>query len=368
MGQTPKQLRKKILKQIELNDDKIDQREFNRILQAVMPTESGGLAEAIQNISASPAPVLNKETPILSSEEAKLMGIPDEEAGAQMSLFRFYSDFSASPNIWIRSALFPPHENTKKREIIPEWTPIVAFEKEACIEIKGERFSQYENDLVMVLIRLYSEKGIPFDKPLETSTLAILKKLGLKNFHKKNYEAIARSMDRLTTSPMKLKYYWSEYIGSILHDAFIDKKSGRWIVQLNPKLVTLFQDGQYTYIPLDIHFSLKRSLSKWLHQFLTSHDASKNHFAISIKKLHILCGSRVKSLPKFRQQIKASLLELEEIGVVRKGWSIRKDVLRVRVKRRAIKSSAISNVKKEYDFREVLDHLGENEDEEKETG
>lgn len=345
MAEKPDKLRKRILKQIQANGDEISQKEFDRILQNVVPSESLGIVEAIQAISSSPAPATKKELPVLSNEEADLLGIADEEYDGQISLFRFYSDFSASPNCWIRSSLFPPHDNLKRREIIGEWMPLVTFEKEASIQFKGQRFCQAENDLVMVIIRLYSEKGIPFDKPLEISTLAMLKKLGLRHFHKKNYEAIARSMDRLVTSSIKLQYYWTEYIGSILHDAHIDKKSGRWIIQLNPKLVSLFDDGHYTFIPLKLHFSLKKSLSKWLFQFLTSHEAKGGHFAMSIKKLHILCGSRVKSLPKFRQQIKDSLSELESAGIVRKGWTIHNDVLRVKVTKRATKSSPISNLK-----------------------
>jgi hypothetical protein len=340
-----KQIRRKILKRLQEQDEPINQKQFEKILQAVMPVEAGELAKVFETIQSRPAPLLNKETPILSSAEARLLDIPEEDDSGQMSLFHFYSDFSASPNVFIRSALFPPHENTKKREAFTEWQPIVAFEKEAVIEIKGERFCQYENDLVMVIIRLYSEKGIPFDKPLTTSTLAILKKLGLRTYSQTHYKMVATAIDRLTTSSIKLSYYWIEYMGSIFHDAYIDKKTNRWVIQLNSKLVSLFTEGQYTFVPLDTHFNLKKSLSKWLHLFLTSHKAPREHFAISIKKLHILSGSKVKAISNFRTQVKSSLIELEKAGIVRKGWKIEKDVLRVKIKKRGKRGARISNKK-----------------------
>jgi hypothetical protein len=316
------QTRKKILKAISKGGEPPTQDEFNRILNLVSDGTANGLAEAIGRaqevniITLEPRHQSSLQTTkdLTDSEKIELA-----EPSGQLPLL--YSNYSASPNPFIRGSLFPCVRNSSRREYVADWTPLITWEKECSLSIKGERFAQIEHNIFLVLLKLFSDQGKKFDEPLIISTYAILKEMNIRSIKTHYYEMVRLSLERLVSTTLQIKVYWVTYTGSILYSARLDEKHGnRWKIKLNPDLISLFQDNQYTYLPLGVHLKLKSNLSQWLHCFIRSQ--SYKTIKMSVKKLYALSGSRVKHLSTFRQQLKKALLELWQQGVIRTGWIV----------------------------------------------
>jgi hypothetical protein len=94
-----------------------------------------------------------------------------------------------------------------------------------------------------------------------------------------------------------------------------DDESGHYVIEMNPKIVSLFGTDGWSSIEFDARRALKKQpLSQWLHGFYTSH---ARPFPMKVETLHRLCGSEAKQMFSFRQELRQSLDKLAEVT----GWT-----------------------------------------------
>lgn len=98
-------------------------------------------------------------------------------------------------------------------------------------------------------------------------------------------------------------------------------------LEINPDLARLFEDENYTRLDWVTRRELKGNLTKWLHAYVCSHRATpKRPSKLGLEKLRVLCGSECKTLRNFRLDVRKSVKQLQDKGVVDE-WSVDDDVL-----------------------------------------
>ena len=104
------------------------------------------------------------------------------------------------------------------------------------------------------------------------------------------------------------------YAGSLLE--FIrDEDTGRYVLEINPKLAALYTATRWTAIDWEQRKLLRgKPLALWLQSFYASHDTPH---ALSVGYLCKLSGSRTKQLKHFRQNLIRALRDLEAAGAIR---------------------------------------------------
>ena len=94
-----------------------------------------------------------------------------------------------------------------------------------------------------------------------------------------------------------------------------DDESGNYVIEMNPKIASLFGSDGWSSIEFDVRRSLKKQpLAQWLHGFYSSHAWP---FPIKVETLHHLCGSDNKALAGFKQELRKSLEKLS----LETGWA-----------------------------------------------
>ena len=103
--------------------------------------------------------------------------------------------------------------------------------------------------------------------------------------------------------------------GGTLLEFTRDEDSGRYVLEINPKLAALYMAGRWTALGWEQRRRLRgKPLALWLHGFYASH--AKPH-ALSVEYLRKLSGSRTKELWKFKQNLTKALKDLEASGAIR---------------------------------------------------
>ncbi|WP_267872825.1 plasmid replication initiator TrfA [Burkholderia cenocepacia] len=92
---------------------------------------------------------------------------------------------------------------------------------------------------------------------------------------------------------------------------------------MEPEIVALFSDDDYTRLAREQRQRLRYELSKWLHTYYHTHAVP---FAHSVRFLHRQCGSQTKELFHFRANLKKALDELVKEGFL-VSWTIDKSDL-----------------------------------------
>ena len=61
-------------------------------------------------------------------------------------------------------------------------------------------------------------------------------------------------------------------MGNLIASAAKDEITQEWVIELNPKLRTLFAPAQFTHVQWAVRHALDgQSLAQWLHGFYASH-------------------------------------------------------------------------------------------------
>jgi hypothetical protein len=185
------------------------------------------------------------------------------------------------------------------------------------IRFKGERFNQTDLDVWEVLVHLARQQ--PLGNRIDFSAHAMLKALGRETGqtqHKQLHEALVRL--RAGTAELTWTKEKKTFIGGMIAQVFRDDETGRYVVVLDPKMFTLYENG-YSQVDWDQRMALgSNSLAKWLHGFYSSH---AEPYPYKVATLRDLCGSTTKNLFHFRQSLKNALEELVAIDAI-KSWNI----------------------------------------------
>jgi hypothetical protein len=114
-----------------------------------------------------------------------------------------------------------------------------------------------------------------------------------------------RTLARLSATNVEISADGQTYGGSLLVEYARDERTGQLMVEINPRLVELFQAHAWTRINWDERQALGRDqLARWLHGFYSSHQAP---YAIKIQALQEWSGSRMDTLPHFRDELRKAM-------------------------------------------------------------
>lgn len=234
-------------------------------------------------------------------------------APKQLSLELWPDAVRSLPNSVLRGALFGVSvaRKTHKRR-----TLIAALENYE-IRFKGETFNQTDLDTLQGMLHL--ARPHPLGTRVEFTVNSFLKELGRKvsgEQHEQFKEQIARLMGGVVeiTSLKDQK----TFIGTLVHKAFRDDATGRYVVIFDEDMLQLYQTG-HTLIDWEQRQALgKNNLAKWLQGFYASH---AKPFPYKVETIFNLCGSTTDRLGDFRKLLRLALDQLVKVGSI-KSWSI----------------------------------------------
>ena len=226
------------------------------------------------------------------------------------------NDKRGIPNAFLRSALFGVVR--KGRRELMEDVEIASW-GDTYIQYTGAKLMQSDQDLWMACVESCKRSG-------RTQVIVTQSEI-LRLAGKSNSKAwLMKTLRRLVATAISIKDGRYTYIGSLIHDAVRDEKTGHIALNINPKMLELFGAGA-THLEFKQRHALSGDLSKWMQGYVLSHKSSwRKPHSIGLDKLQTLCGSTA-TIRKFRQQIKASMNELKTQKIV-PGWTLENDVLK----------------------------------------
>ena len=214
----------------------------------------------------------------------------------------------AVPNGVLRSALFGAIRRGPRRYLDRE--RMAALEG---IEIfyTGQRLDQGDLDVWEVVLHVVRLQGLG-DKCCVTA-YQLLKALG-KTDSGKNRDILDQRLSRLNATAVRVKQGQYSYEGSLIDEAYQDEKTRAYVLNLNPKLRSLYGPDQFTQVDWIIRRELDgQPLAQWLHGFYASH---AQPYPVSIAKLYELSGSEASELWKFAQTLRKNLDSLAKASVM----------------------------------------------------
>jgi hypothetical protein len=144
-----------------------------------------------------------------------------------------------------------------------------------------------------------------------------LKSIGRGN-GKSQHEWLKGAFARLAASVVEIKDGHRAYFGPILHHGGRDDQTGRYVIEMNPKIIELYGIDGWSSVEFGQRMALKkRPLAQWLHGYYSSH---AKPFPVKVETLQRLCGSQNTGIKGFRQKLKSALEKLAEVTQWR--WEI----------------------------------------------
>lgn len=234
------------------------------------------------------------------------------------------------PNAFARSALFNVNSPNAPRETYKNRA--VASLGGVEILYSGEELRQDDADVFLEICHLAREMAL--GDRVEFSGYAMLKALGWGKGGN-CYARLIAAIERLkhTTAKVKFEDGRKGFGGSLVRKFAwssdeVDSSAGetgktRWLVYMEPEIIALFGEDDYTRLAREQRQQLRNELSKWLHSYYHTHAVPFHH---KVAFIHEKCGSTTKKLFHFRATLKRALDELVSVGFL-VSWEITKEDL-----------------------------------------
>lgn len=210
------------------------------------------------------------------------------------------------------------------------------------ILFSGQELRQ-DGDLDVFLQITHLARELPLGERVEFTGYSMLKALGWGT-SKKEYTRLKAVIDRLKIGTTKVTFDDGKrgFAGSLIRkfawrdeddENEDDYKRSKWVVYLEPEILALFGENDYTRLDIEQRQRLRYDMSKWLHTYYHTHETPFPH---SVKWIKERCGSKCKTLAHFRPVLKRGLQELEDEGFFT-SWRIdEKDLVHVVRARKAL--------------------------------
>lgn len=219
------------------------------------------------------------------------------------------------PNIIARSALFRVGSSRNKREYL-EGHEIAAYGKTGKISYTGFELRQDDADVFLQLIHL--QRLTTFEAGVEFLTTPMLKILG-RSQNSIYTEKLKRTLIRLQATALVVESTEEDgrtigYSGSLIQRFSWQDEKGEarrsWKVWFDPKIVALFDWAAYSQFDWQTRIKLG-PLAKWLHLNYSTH---KKPLPLKCETIMQACGSSMKQLKHFRQELNEAGKELVALG------------------------------------------------------
>jgi hypothetical protein len=205
----------------------------------------------------------------------------------------------AVPNGVLRSALFGAIRKGARRYMQGE---LVASLDGVEIRYTGQRLDQGDLDVWESV--LHSVRLQAMGEQCRVTSYALLKLMG-KTDTGSNRATLYARITRLVANAVEVKQGRYSYIGGLIAGAAKDEETQEWVIELNPKLRSLFAADQFTQVEWAVRHALDgQPLAQWLHGFYASH---AKPFPLKVETLHKLCGSEAILMSDFAKTLRKGL-------------------------------------------------------------
>ena len=225
-----------------------------------------------------------------------------------------------APNAVLRGALFAAiHKDRRYMD-----RELVAAQDGITVWFTGKQLDQSDLDVWEQVLHLARTQALGTE--CYFTAHGFLKALG-RSTGKMNHEWLQTALERLAGGMVRISDGRWTYFGTLIEGGARDEDTGRYVVDINPKLAAFYGRSQWTQIDRGQRQKLRgKPLALWLHGFYASHAAP---YPLSVEYLHKLSGSQTKQVWKFKQNLTQALRALEAVGAI-KSFEIRADLVHVR--------------------------------------
>lgn len=213
------------------------------------------------------------------------------------------------PSALLRSALFGIVRRGERKYVNDE---TLTTWKGASIQYSGQRLDQYDLDVWLQVLHIVREQK--FDVPRANFTARGFLEAMDRKYSGAAAKVLFQSLKRMVACAVTVSLNGRDYTGSLIEEIY--REGEKYVVRLNPKLYRLFEAG-YTRLAWDTRLALPTDLSRWLHGYVLSHQATMaSPHRITVEKLQALTGSSTARLRKFRETLRQAMAALEKANVV----------------------------------------------------
>ena len=225
-----------------------------------------------------------------------------------------------APNAVLRGALFAAVHKDRQYMRRQE---LIATQDGVTIRYTGEQLDQADLDVWEQTLHLARTQALGTE--CHFTAHGFLKSLG-RSTGKHNHDWLKASLVRLAGAVVEITSGRRTYFGTLVEGGMRDEDTGRYVVEINPKLAKFYGRTQWTQIDWEQRQRLRgKPLALWLHGFYASHAAP---YPLSVAYLHKLSGSQTKQLRYFKKNLTQALRDLEAGGAI-KSFEIRDDLVHV---------------------------------------
>ena len=252
------------------------------------------------------------------AESEPIVAGPEEGAPQGPVKLSFWRDRErAVPTAIIRSALFgvvrPGRRPYVQGQLVVCW-------KNCEIRYTGGRLDQYDEDVWMQVLHFARQQDLSDANGIRFTARGFIKAMGSK-YSGSSSRSLHRSLERMTATAVSIRIGSFVYVGSLIDSFGEDRKSGCYVVQLNPAIRGLFDTG-YTKMQVVTRRALPSDLARWLYGYVQSHKATQRQpHRIGLSRLQALAGSDEGNPRKFRLNVRRSMGALQAAGKVA-SWRI----------------------------------------------
>lgn len=240
-------------------------------------------------------------------------------------------DVRGLPNPLARSALFTVGNRNQPRLMIKN--KLIACASGVKILYQGEELRQEDEDAFLQILHISRHHQL--GDPVELTAHAVLTDLGWGR-SSRMYTRLKETLLRLSATALTVSSESEDrgFSGSLIRKFAWQGEDGntmkRWLVWLEPELISLFGQDMYTQIYWEQRLALSSPLARWLHGYYYTH---REPFPLKVKTLHFLCGSRAKAMSDFKHQLLIALDGLVTVGFL-SDWELEQRSGLIKVVRR----------------------------------
>ena len=271
----------------------------------------------------------NTRTDAIHPAEARLAALadraeqePEPRGPAQVIQLPLWPEAKrAAPNAVLRAALFAAIQG-KGRQYMKAAT-LIATQDGVTIQYTGQQLDQADLDVWEQALHLARTQALGAE--CHFTARGFLKALG-RGGGKSDHEWLADALKRLAGGLVEIKSGRRTYFGTLINGGVRDEDTGRYALDINPKLAKFYGRSRWTQLDWQERQQLRgKPLALWLHGFYATH---AKPYPLSVAYLHKLSGSQTKQLKHFKQNLTQALEALQAQGAI-KGFEIVDDLVHV---------------------------------------
>ena len=198
-----------------------------------------------------------------------------------------------APNAVLRGALFAAiHKDRRYMD-----RELIAAQDGITIRYTGKQLDQSDLDVWEQVLHLARTQALGTE--CHFTAHGFLKALG-RQTGKSGHEWLQTALERLTGAVVLISDGRRTYFGTLIEGGARDEDTGRYVVDINPKLAKFYGRSQWTQLDWEQRQQLRgKPLALWLHGFYASHAAP---YPLTVAYLHKLRRQPDQAAPQIQAE------------------------------------------------------------------